>query len=386
LNESAVIETTERFEFVDSLRGIAVLGVWLVHTGQQVERLPAAVAAVTNFGANGVHLFFVASAFTLFSSLSQRSKAEIRPTVNYFLRRFFRIAPMFWLAVLFYVWWDGTGPRYWAPHGIGWRDVLATIGFAHGWNPTTINSVVPGGWSIAVEMNFYLLVPLLFSRLTNVRRCVWFFIVCLGAQAAINAAMQPVFLQHLLADERYLADHMRDLWLPTQLPVFAAGFVLYRALAPQLARPRADWSASRTAWLTAGLCLVSTAVLVSLGLAPLTTFWGSLFAVLASALARHPSPLLVNSYTRYLGQISYSGYLVHFVVLDLAERVIRHFVLVSRYPLPHLVGLYAAVIVGTILLATVTRRLIEEPARSLGRSLIAALEGKNREAMVELSA
>jgi peptidoglycan/LPS O-acetylase OafA/YrhL len=162
LREST-IEKTGHFQFVDSLRGIAVLGVLLVHTGQRVARLPGSVAAVTEFGAYGVHLFFVASAFTLFSSLNQRSRSESRPTLNYFLRRLFRVAPLFWLAVLFYVWWYGTGPQYWAPHGISWPDVLATASFAHGWSPTWINSVVPGGWSIAVEMNFYLLVPFLFN-------------------------------------------------------------------------------------------------------------------------------------------------------------------------------------------------------------------------------
>lgn len=371
------------FGFVDSLRGIAVLGVLLVHTGQRVAGLPAPVDAATNFGAYGVHLFFVASAFTLFTSLNQRSRSEGRPTLNYFLRRFFRIAPLFWLAVLFYVWWYGTGPQYWAPHGIGWRDVLATVCFAHGWSPTTINSVVPGGWSIAVEMNFYLLVPSLFRWLTSLRRCVWFFVACVAGQAVVNAAMRPVFLRVLSADEQYLADLMHNLWLPTQLPVFAAGFVLYYALAPVLARQSRQSGdaalASRTDWPSPGLWLALAAVVVAqLRLGPHSMFWGSLFAILAAGLALHTPSLLVNAYTRYLGTISYSGYLVHFVVLDLAERVIQHFTAITRSPLSHLAALYAAVVFGTVLLAIVMNRLIEDPARGAGRSLIAELERRYR--------
>jgi peptidoglycan/LPS O-acetylase OafA/YrhL len=387
LNERTAIERTEHFDFVDSLRGIAVLGVVLVHTGQRVG-LPAAVAAVTDFGAYGVHLFFVASAFTLFSSMNQRSRAERRPTLNYFLRRLFRIAPPFWLAVLFYLWWYGTGPQYWAPRGIGWPAVLATIGFAHGWSPTTINSVVPGGWSIAVEMNFYLLVPVLFAYLTNLRRCVWFFMACLLGQAAINLAMQPVFLRLLAPDEQYLADLMRIMWLPTQLPVFAAGFVLYYSLIPHFALQTGDVGlASRARWLSLPILMPLLAVLALalLRLAPASTFWGTVFAILAGGLALHPLPILVNSFTRYVGNISYSGYLVHFVVLDLAERVIRHFTPIPGYPLPYLVTLYAAVVLGTILLATATSRLIEEPARAIGRSLIAGLERKDREPVLRLS-
>ena len=110
LSENTTRERAGHFGFVDSLRGIAVLGVLLVHTGQRVAGLPALVDAATNFGAYGVHLFFVASAFTLFTSLNQRSRSERRPTLNYFLRRLFRIAPLFWLAVLFYVWWYRDGP------------------------------------------------------------------------------------------------------------------------------------------------------------------------------------------------------------------------------------------------------------------------------------
>jgi peptidoglycan/LPS O-acetylase OafA/YrhL len=369
------------------LRGIAVLGVLLVHTGQRVAGLPAPVAAVTGFGAYGVHLFFVASAFTLFSSLHQRSQSEGRPTLNYFLRRLFRIAPLFWLAVLFYVWWYGTGPQYWAPHGIGWPDVLATAAFAHGWSPTMINSVVPGGWSIAVEMNFYLLVPFLFKWLTNLRRCVWFFIACVAGQAVVNMVTQPVFLRLLAPDEQYLADLMHTLWLPTQLPVFAAGFVLYYALVLHFARQRGARLASRTDWPSPGVVLLLAVVVVAqLRFAPPSTFWGSLFAILAAGLALHPSSLLVNACTRYLGNISYSGYLVHFVVLDVAERVIRHFTPIGRYPLPHLAALYAAVVFGTVLLATATNRLIEEPARGVGRSLIAELERRYRKPVLRATA
>jgi peptidoglycan/LPS O-acetylase OafA/YrhL len=330
------------------------------------------VTVFTDAGAYGVHLFFVASAFTLFWSQHRRTRAERRPTLNYFLRRFFRIAPLFWLAIPFFLWWNGAGPQYWAPHGLGWLDVLLTACFAHGWNPTTINSVVPGGWSIAVEANFYLLVPALFKRLTNLRRCLWFFIGCVAGQAMLNAAMRPVFPRMLAPDEQYLADLMHTLWLPSQLPVFAAGFALYYAVVPYLTR--GDDSDTRTPVdrPSIGLLVLTATALAALPLvAPLSTFWGCIFAFGAAALAFRPTPLIVNAGTRYLGDISYSGYLVHFAVLDLAVRIVRHAGPIARHPLPHLLVLYASVVCGTVLVATAIHAFIEEPARALGRRLIA---------------
>lgn len=87
--------------FVDSLRGLAFLLVLLLHVSQQVPSLPDRLRRVTDDRQAGVQLFFLVSAFTLLTSLSQRSKRESRPIQNFLVRRFFRIAPLFWAALVF---------------------------------------------------------------------------------------------------------------------------------------------------------------------------------------------------------------------------------------------------------------------------------------------
>src|SRR5262249_22075965 len=54
---------------------------------------------------------------------------------------------------------NGAGPSPNAPHGIGPAQVILTALFLHGFWPDSINSVVPGDWSIAAEMTFYLVFP-----------------------------------------------------------------------------------------------------------------------------------------------------------------------------------------------------------------------------------
>ena len=57
-----------KFEYIDALRGIAVLGVFLVHTtdyGPEND-YSGIIEKIFLFGVRGVQLFFVASAFTLF--------------------------------------------------------------------------------------------------------------------------------------------------------------------------------------------------------------------------------------------------------------------------------------------------------------------------------
>jgi peptidoglycan/LPS O-acetylase OafA/YrhL len=88
---------------LDALRGIAILSVMLVHAvywgpDHILPLRPALLLMIAFAGQRGVQLFFLVSAFTLYMSHSNR-RHEARPTLNFFLRRFFRITPMLYVSV-----------------------------------------------------------------------------------------------------------------------------------------------------------------------------------------------------------------------------------------------------------------------------------------------
>src|SRR5579872_2080742 len=156
--------TPKRYAYIDALRGYAILLVITVHSSQYISDLPSAIRTLADQGARGVQLFFVASAMTLCMSWQERNDGS----VPFFIRRFFRIAPMYYLAIPLFLWVRGFGPSIYAPDGIGFRHIAMAVTFTHGFMPDTLTSVVPGSWSIADEMMFYVMFPLLmvgFSRL-----------------------------------------------------------------------------------------------------------------------------------------------------------------------------------------------------------------------------
>ena len=154
-----------KYDYIDALRGFAILGVILVHSSQWVAPTSSVLSTIASEGARGVQLFYIASALTLFLSLAARKQQEERANLSFFIRRFFRIAPAFYCAIIIYTAYYGMSVRYWAPNGLEWWYIPLTAFFMHGWHPETITSVVPGGWSIAVEMTFYLFVPYLFFKI-----------------------------------------------------------------------------------------------------------------------------------------------------------------------------------------------------------------------------
>jgi peptidoglycan/LPS O-acetylase OafA/YrhL len=102
----------------------------------------------------GVNVFYFVSAMTMCLMWTQRA-GETNPVRKFYIRRSLRIAPLFWLAIPLYLAVNGTGPSPTAPNGIGPVQVILTATFLHGFWPDSINSVVPGDWSIAAEMMFF---------------------------------------------------------------------------------------------------------------------------------------------------------------------------------------------------------------------------------------
>ena len=95
---------SRHYDWIDSLRGYAILLVIAVHA-TQVCKLPEVVQTFLNQGARGVQLFFVVSAVTLMMSWRARQDGVLA----FYKRRFFRIAPMWWLAIIFWVLLQGSG-------------------------------------------------------------------------------------------------------------------------------------------------------------------------------------------------------------------------------------------------------------------------------------
>jgi len=145
---------TRRNQSLDLLRGVAILLVVLVHCQEESTGVvPGLTWFAKEFGGLGVQLFFIVSGYTMMLTFGDR--VDLNAARSFYLRRFFRIAPLFWVAIVFYLLVTrGRGITNFAPDGVSVSDVLLTFFFLHSSSVTAYNSVVPGGWSIAVGMEF----------------------------------------------------------------------------------------------------------------------------------------------------------------------------------------------------------------------------------------
>lgn len=261
-----------------------------------------------NEGALGVQLFFIVSALTLCLSWESRRQYEAFAIRNFLVRRFFRVAPMFYVALPLYLAMYGFATSYWAPNGIQWWFIPVTASFLHGLHPETNNSIIPGGWSIAVEMGFYAILAVSLPNIKSVRFGIFFLAVSL-ILFWVNSTFVPGLFSYP-EQQRYLAQNFGKFNLLSQLPVFALGILTYLAFKAAYARKQVAIGGSMLFILFAWLFLHPVPQL------PHHLVAGALFAVSTLLLAYWPARLLVNPVTITLGKLSYSIFLLHFAIRD----------------------------------------------------------------------
>lgn len=356
-----------KFAYIDIVRGLAVLMVIMVHVGNATDltMFPKSLQSFIVAGRYGVQLFFIASAFTIFLSFKNRAGKEAAPVRNFFIRRVFRIAPLYILALVYYLWQNGTGPNFWS----GGRDINATavllnVTFTHGFNPYYVNSVVPGGWSIAVEMAFYALVPFLFTRVKSLNGAI----NLLSATLIFKAVADYTVSRYFAIPEGFLFTQYLDFYLPAQLPVFAMGIMFYFLTSEGSKRV-----SGTAATLLFGVLVVEYFT-HRVGINNHIMIAGGL-TLLVYGMRNLTLNNFVTKTIAYIGNVSFSMYLVHFAVIYAIEKYIPFPPAETRLMVAvTFVSFYALIVILSTAMSVLTFRAIEQPSQQLGKALINFLD------------
>jgi exopolysaccharide production protein ExoZ len=346
-----------RSHSLDFLRGLAIVGVMAIHVSQSFPSNLQPVDYAFMCGWTGVNVFYFVSALTMCRMWTRRTEAN--PTRKFYIRRALRIAPLFWLAIPFYLVVNGTGPSSNAPNGIGPLQVILTATFLHGFWLDSVNSVVPGDWSIAAEMMFYLIFPFVITAFGSRRSLYLLLAIVLHL---VNVGLFKTWAFDLFS-AYYGPGHEAFVWntlhitFLNQLPVFLLGCALFLAL-------RDGFAKSDAAILLGFIILSFTAnratgahefnyLIINLVLGA-GVFW-------CIRLGLRWRPL------EALGRNSYSMYLSHFAVI-----YGLHYILPFAEGLASLLLAYVVTAALSYLAARATWHLVERHAQDLAHRLTAS--------------
>jgi peptidoglycan/LPS O-acetylase OafA/YrhL len=367
-------------EWLDGVRAYAVAGVVAVHvvelaTQHHSSSLDHELFRIVFLGQYGVQLFFVISAVTVYYTLG-RYEFQWPRFRSWLIKRFFRIAPLYYTAIpIFYALdrvmnWGRSRAHRPIVEVFNGHDLLANLLFLNTWTPHGNNNVVPGGWSIGVEMMFYLIAPVIF------------YVFYRKSAPAIYtlAAFVCVGITGLICGPAVL-DSYSYFWFPTQLPTILCGVILCKISANWL---MSDTPAPSSAALWAG-ALGAPALFLAIfrrtfgpwhdTLSPF--LFGIAFSCLLVLARTKWKRAFDNRLATSLGKLSFSIYITHFMALEVLKMALQPSQILVRMPaLCSFVALYAVTSLLTIGAASVTRWFIEDRGIHLGRRL-AAPRGTN---------
>jgi peptidoglycan/LPS O-acetylase OafA/YrhL len=313
---SGALHSSPRLGVLDGLRGIAILLVLWYHVWEITWLSPGPwLQFIPATGFIGVHLFFFLSGFVISYPFVRAALAErAQPTWRHFAwRRFIKIVPSYVLSIAVAY---AVGYAQVQPNASALPDLVTHLLFIHTWFPLRYGTIDGVLWTLAVEVQFYLIFPVIWWCF---KRQPWFTTGMMVAIALIwrNALAQCCF------DTRFAQWEEN---LPGYLDIFAFGMIA----AYVFSRFGDQWRARRISYAAPVVAVAGIAGLVTL-LESLYAYrfhdqwagvWqidnrpllGAAFAIIALASLLSPrrwQVVLDNPPLRFMATISYNLYLYH---------------------------------------------------------------------------
>ena len=367
---SATVAPEQLLPGVHGLRGIAALAVVLFHIVHLAKlAVPEPFQFIASDFGKSVHLFFVLSAFSLMHSTTHTMQRSSW-VKEYFIKRFFRIAPLFYCLLAAMVLWPVIRGQ---AIPVSWQTLLLNLTFTFGLVPWT--DIVWASWTVGVEMLFYALLPVLMLTVHSSRATLGLAVVGIFVSMASGALLHAHYA-HTMPLYKYNWAYFS---FAPNFCYFALGMYAFRVA------QEADRNSNGMRLGVAGLASLLLLLLFAgrpLGWHSDIVLWGIAFAALTLWQSRWPSGWCANRVFEYVGERSYSVYLLHPVMIALLKSPIQ-----SLYGmLQPMLGAYAfffcalVVLVPLLLVAELSYRLIEIPGIRYGRRINSRIRAGQTEA------
>ena len=359
------------------MRGLLAVWVYLGHVANAVGCHQYVLAA----HALAVDFFMILSGFLMIHTWKadlQDYPFNLKTTLRFYIARFFRIAPLYYLLLLVcYLALPTLSlmqaaalkaiPPPWAANladyapALGWnfdnlRWLYLHLSFGFGLVPGMEASTPLPDWSLSLEMQFYLVLPLLivlFARMP---------IILLATASALLAIAAPAWFGKYL-EAGSIAHFGQPSLLPYRLNAFVAGMLIGYFLKQHAAQSTEGLNRHNIYLIVcAAICVAPLSKPVILGF----------FCLAALALWRIPFATAILSFKplRQLGDISYSVYLAHLlIVIPAMYWLIQNAEFMTQSTASRFVLAVAVTAPIIFLMSYLLNKRIEQPGIKLGRWL-----------------
>ena len=351
---SFINKSKPHIQSLDYLRGIMAFSIMINHYFAWGYGESETVGYLQRIGFYGVTIFYVLSGLTLFYVYDNRLARNGKSILTFYLKRVFRIFPLLWFASFFGI----IRILITSPETFSWSTVFLNYTGLFGF--VTPNAyLATGAWSIGHELVFYAFFPFLYFLLKR-KNIIITAILVLAALSICGYVSYIVFPQ---------LNQLGIIWKTylnplTQLIYFLSGMVMAQTLWKQEIK-QSIVIVTLISTITLFLLIpVSERVDLIIGNNRL------IFSILAILLCwcffklRIQLPTFIQKPLKYIGDISYSIYLIH----PIFYWGIKVLFIQLQLPIPFHY-LIPVSMIGTICMSHLVYTFIEKPMVKLGKAI-----------------
>ena len=367
---------------LEGLRGLASLWVVLGH----ICILTSFHFPILSDPAIGVDLFIFLSGYLMAKNYVERKEKEpwtdSATFKKFWLRRFFRIAPLYYILLILAI---GFGSYFGEARNIighfysetqtnssrysdsSFLNVFTHVTFMFGFLPSfSFNTVLPD-WSIGLEMQFYFLFPFIMlavMKLGFARACFAVILLCAAAK-------------YLLPN--YFAAFPMPSMILIKLHLFIAGMFIAEAI-----RRKSMWyalfaviSAVGSIYMPNGLNVYHLIAQIGMIFMMTLILWPRNEGSAWGNILRLPRWVLTNKFSVYMGDVSYSVYLLHLlIVIPIVALLLSNTQFADLPAVIRFIVASAIILPITYGIAALLFKFIEKPGIQLGKLMISRGEAK----------
>jgi peptidoglycan/LPS O-acetylase OafA/YrhL len=347
---------------IDAMRGLAAIAVAIYHlkliaVGGPLQ-VPWWMDKVTSLGGSGVALFFVLSAYLL-TKITDGADITPRWIASFFIKRWFRIAPMFFFT--FFAWVLHRlifgGNLFPSDASIAW-----TFSLLFNLSPSHAHTSIFAGWTVGVEFLFYLVFPVIFILIKRKSHLVLAIVFSLIIKSLAEGVIQKSGLSQAIKQQYLMINFF------SHLPVFLIGMLLAKIEITKIPS-----SANHYIFALSILIFYSN---LSGNLEVIFDYkiWNAIASALALFAAILTKENFVTRVLAPLGTISFSIYLLHGPIFKAMGSVFINIYSIGMGPF---LSFLASCFAGLLIVATaskITYELIEKPFMKLARKLCDVIE------------
>lgn len=304
--------STER-KAIDSLKGIAILGIMLVHSGCS---FPGLLRIIANNGSRGVQLMFLINGYLIFKSLDNAQERG-QTLKEWYRGKFLRIIPLYWFFTILHLLVFGTGERFYLGplKQVSWLNILCNLFCLHGFFPYYIGSINLN-WFIADLAIWYLIAPVCYKMLNSLEKIIsgLLIIIPIDYVLLILAEKYP-----LISNDVIWSDYISTLCFLAEFPIIMLGGIVYCIVK----EGRISGIHKITSYTGCFFAFVGLAV-VCIGSDKFIIYSklfsvGVCFALLLISQLANSNAVLSNSFFAVFGRHSYSIYLCHIFIIHIID-------------------------------------------------------------------